>query len=418
MSSKYSLNVHIDPKWVKAWSSVPGMKLCFATAVGSGASATFSNVVAYTHNIAPNITIEWGNSYRIAGSTNNFSNGAKFTASTDKIAVKFGSKTEVNKDWSITTNPDDTAPEAGFLFTNKIEVAAVLYREIQNEYKAIYISHVGPMPRNSREKLTPKQKVYVWFSDAFEDETMIDDFEGELKEVEYSGKTTASVKFDNKGTCVTVILDAKWIRQFRGGKMNLCTAFSVTSNYSNVSYNVIATHEACKTGFAEGAFVSPSIYPLPIKFGQAVSLLKDWTMETPNPSESAPSNGWLFINKPSASALVFKTIRNRSMPIYVTSAESTPPPGQHTLIPTGRVLLFFADAEARTSFNAEATNTSTYEYSYIEHPRVTVYFNAHGDWETVSEESSDAVANDAMSVISQRRDHRSPATSEPEKAHL
>lgn len=42
---------------------------------------------------------------------------------------------------------------------------------------------------------------------------------------------------------VTVILDAKWVRQFRNGKMNLCTAFGVTSNYSKVSYNVIATHE-------------------------------------------------------------------------------------------------------------------------------------------------------------------------------
>ncbi|KAE9569627.1 hypothetical protein CGCF415_v005402 [Colletotrichum fructicola] len=228
---------------------------------------------------------------------------------------------------------------------------------------------------------------------------------------------------------VTVILDAKWVRQFRNGKMNLCTAFGVTSNYSKVSYNVIATHEdpvplntvswnddykiaACKTGFAEGAYVSPSIYPLPIKFGQAVSLFKDWTIETPNPSESAPSNGWLFINKPSASALVFKTIHNRSTPIYVTSAESTPPPGQHTLTPSGRVLLFFADAEARTSFNVNATNTSTYEYSYIEHPQVTVFFNTQGDWEMVSESSSDAVADDAMSIISQRHDHKPPTMSD------
>jgi hypothetical protein len=173
------------------------------------------------------------------------------------------------------------------------------------------------------------------------------------------------------------------------------------------------------TDFWYLAYVSPSIYPLPIKFGQAVTLLKDWTMETPNPSESAPSNGWLFINKPSASALVFKTIRNRSTPIYVTSAESTPPPGQHTLVPNGRVLLFFADAEARTSFNADATNTSTYEYSYIEHPQVIVFFNAQGDWETVSEGSSDAVANDAMSVISQRRDHKPTALAAASgKAHL
>lgn len=42
---------------------------------------------------------------------------------------------------------------------------------------------------------------------------------------------------------ITVILDPKWVRQFRNGKMNLCTSFSITSNYSKVAYNVIATHE-------------------------------------------------------------------------------------------------------------------------------------------------------------------------------
>lgn len=42
---------------------------------------------------------------------------------------------------------------------------------------------------------------------------------------------------------ITVILDHKWVRQFRNGKMNLCTSFGVNSNYSKVAYNVIATHE-------------------------------------------------------------------------------------------------------------------------------------------------------------------------------
>jgi hypothetical protein len=110
----------------------------------------------------------------------------------------------VKKDWSIITNPDDSAPEAGFLFTNQLEVAAVLYREIQGEFKAIYITHVGPMPKGSKEKLTPKQKVFVWFSDNFEDETMIDDFSGELKEIDFSGKTTASIKFDGGGNWLDV----------------------------------------------------------------------------------------------------------------------------------------------------------------------------------------------------------------------
>lgn len=127
-------------------------------------------------------------------------------------------------------------------------------------------------------------------------------------------------------------------------------------------------------------------------------------METPNPSDDAPSNGWLFKNAPPASALLFKTIRNRPVPVYVTSASAPPPPGQHTLIPTGRIMLFFCDAEGRTTFRPELTNTSSYEYSYLEHPRVTVCFNQKGQWEMISESSSDAVASGAMGIIAQLRD--------------
>ena len=141
-------------------------------------------------------------------------------------------------------------------------------------------------------------------------------------------------------------------------------------------------------------------------------LLKDWTLEMPDPDSNAPTNGFLFINAPSASALIFKTIRNKVSPIYVTSVGAPPPPGQHTLVPGGRIMLFFADADARTAFNENATSTSRHEYSYIDHPHITVYFDSQGHWQTINDTSSDAVATDAFSVMAQHRSRTSDETDE------
>jgi len=219
---------------------------------------------------------------------------------------------------------------------------------------------------------------------------------------------------------VTVVVDPTWIPQFRSGKMNLCTAFSVTSTFSKVLHNVIATHEdptplntitwsdqysitACKGPARYGAFVNPSTLPVSIKHGESVKLQKDWKLEVPDPDTNAPNNGYLFMNATSASALLFKWIRNKLKPIYVTTVEGNAPPGQHTLTPTGRVMVFFADAEARTAFKTEQINSNTHEYSYLDHSHVTVYFNSEGIWETIDENSSDAVAINVNSLLAEHR---------------
>ncbi len=67
------------------------------------------------------------------------------------------------------------------------------------------------------------------------------------------------------------------------------------------------------------AYVAPSTFPLKIKPGESVKFRDDWTMELPNVSSKAPDNGFLFMNKPTASALLFKWIQNRLVPVYVTS---------------------------------------------------------------------------------------------------
>lgn len=42
---------------------------------------------------------------------------------------------------------------------------------------------------------------------------------------------------------VIIKVASKWVEHFRETKINLCSAFGVTTNYSNVEYNVIATSE-------------------------------------------------------------------------------------------------------------------------------------------------------------------------------
>ncbi|KAJ4242746.1 hypothetical protein NW757_011817 [Fusarium falciforme] len=67
-------------------------------------------------------------------------------------------------------------------------------------------------------------------------------------------------------------------------------------------------------------------------------------------------------------------------------------------------MLFFRDAEARTTLRSEFMNTSSYEYPHLEHPQVTICFIEEGPWEMTSESSSDAVASGAMDIIAQHRD--------------
>lgn len=131
---------------------------------------------------------------------------ATFTCSSDVIDVDLGNETIVNHDWTIQTNPTgDPKREGSFIFKNKgIEAAAVLYRKIEGDFKAVYYSHSGPLAKGSTEIMTPKNKVYVWFSDYYEDQTMIDETIGSIKEIDMTGKKTASVAFSNEGIWINV----------------------------------------------------------------------------------------------------------------------------------------------------------------------------------------------------------------------
>lgn len=109
-----------------------------------------------------------------------------------------------------------------------------------------------------------------------------------------------------------------------------------------------------------------------------------WTVTTSHNPDKSLKKGFQFSNEPSAAALLYKRVRNDVVPIYVsTTGLRTPPPGHHTLLPTGKLLLFFLPQEAGTAFRTEDISTKYIELPYNDKEGSTVRFlyNKDGFWE-------------------------------------
>ncbi|KAJ4028927.1 hypothetical protein NW761_014255 [Fusarium oxysporum] len=198
MSTNF-LRIKVSEDKVKQFNQ-QGWKLCFATGVQAGGKVNF-NVVASTHAIARNITIQWTNSYAIAASQDAFNNGVIFNASTDIADIQFGQSYTLPADWTNgNINSDPNAPKGGFRFINQTNgAAAVVYKRINGKFAPIYFSAAAPLPKGT-EDLTPVEKVAVWFQANTETATMISEFVGEPKEVNMTGKTEALLDYNGNWT--------------------------------------------------------------------------------------------------------------------------------------------------------------------------------------------------------------------------
>ncbi|CAF3476456.1 unnamed protein product [Fusarium graminearum] len=172
MEPRYNLTINLDEKWGKQWSAVPDMMLYLAMDFSSSGKDSYHNLIAYVSDIAASTQISWTDNYAMAGVTTHDTGSLKYTTTTPIIKVKFGDKINVDEVSFITPSPNKDAPTDGFLFINKIECSAVLYREINGELEQIYTGHGGDMPPGSSEMIIPQKKVYVWFSDDIKSTTV------------------------------------------------------------------------------------------------------------------------------------------------------------------------------------------------------------------------------------------------------
>lgn len=128
----------------------------------------------------------------------------RLTSNTKVLNVDLGDKIVVNKLWQISKAATGDAKRANsFVFKNDgVEAGAILFRKIEDKFTPVYYSHAGRIFKDSGEILTPKQVVWVWMSDQYEADSMIDDYEnlGPVMEIDMAGKTKEAVEFTKDAT--------------------------------------------------------------------------------------------------------------------------------------------------------------------------------------------------------------------------
>ncbi|KAJ4256817.1 hypothetical protein NW762_008913 [Fusarium torreyae] len=192
--TNYSLTVEVPGRMALQQFSQQGYKLCFA----SGVEREGYRVIASSTNVAPNIQFEWNDEFGIAASQSNFMNGARFSSTTDIDSIRLGQTYTLTPDWQGSIN--DGGPQGGIRFNNQADRASpIVYRTINGRKTPIYFGSMQ-LPRGGSQEIKPNNKVAVWFQRDGQSGTMIDGIHGQSIEIDMSGRTDATVVFNDDFT--------------------------------------------------------------------------------------------------------------------------------------------------------------------------------------------------------------------------
>ncbi|KAF4439062.1 hypothetical protein FACUT_4416 [Fusarium acutatum] len=192
--TNYSLLVRVQGQRALQQLSQQGSRLCLAFGVENGEP----NVIASSSSLGPNIQMQWNDDYAIAASRSNFMQGAQAEASTDPESIKPGQTYTLNPDFTGSVN--DGGPQGGFRFNNKAGNASpIIYRNMGFDRAPIY---VGPrqVPTGASQDIKLNNKVTVWFQSEGQTGSMIDGIYAQTIEVDLSGRTSATVVFNDNFT--------------------------------------------------------------------------------------------------------------------------------------------------------------------------------------------------------------------------
>ena len=122
--------------------------------------------------------------------------------------------------------------------------------------------------------------------------------------------------------------------------------------------------------------------PLPIKFGQSFTL-PNWANPSVADDDAAPADGFIFRNTPSAAAVLYQVINDKTTPVYITPESVLPPNARETLIPQISVAVWFQrDVETEYMFD----QASVYPFVVpMTTPKMTVHYNEAGQWVVMTE---------------------------------
>ncbi|EEU39377.1 uncharacterized protein NECHADRAFT_81493 [Fusarium vanettenii 77-13-4] len=190
-----TLHIRVNPAMIRQFNQ-QGYKLCFATGVQTGGRVSY-NVIASTNSVAANITIQWEDSYAIAGTL--------VDVATNTVGINLGQSYTLPQDFTDgPINDDSSAPKDGIRFVNRTgAAAAVLFKRINGQNAPIYISANAPLPPGT-EDITPLSRVAVWFQNEAQTSMMISNLPGGSREMEMSFMTEATLEYTGSGSWVQV----------------------------------------------------------------------------------------------------------------------------------------------------------------------------------------------------------------------
>lgn len=125
-------------------------------------------------------------------------------SSTEMADISPGQNYTIPEDWTNGSVQNDPGARGnGFTCTNRTrEGAAVLYKTIDGQPRAIYINRRAPMPQGT-ETLVPKLSVAVWFDGyGAQAGNMVSEFKGDPMVVDLSNKSSAALKFDGRWSTI------------------------------------------------------------------------------------------------------------------------------------------------------------------------------------------------------------------------
>jgi hypothetical protein len=119
----------------------------------------------------------------------------EFSAATNAESIRLGQSYTLTPDWEGSVN--EGGPRDGIRFNNQADRAsAIVYRTINGSRAPIYFSS-HQLPQGSSQEIKPVNRVAVWFQRDGKTGTMIDGPGQQSIEIDMSGRTNATVVFND-----------------------------------------------------------------------------------------------------------------------------------------------------------------------------------------------------------------------------
>ena len=162
---------------------------------------------------AENVLLSWTDEFTIAGGNQSFSAGTEIAAITEPAKIKFQESVTLNSNFLLDPVASTPKLKAAFAFKNQVSASVYLYKQVSDSGKAVskpfYITSNGPNPPGE-SVLTPKASIRLYFAKHYESGTMIDNYQSEYIDVDLTGRTSASVKYNAEGHWSEVKSGEKW----------------------------------------------------------------------------------------------------------------------------------------------------------------------------------------------------------------